>query len=229
VGSNGALARTAAAARLRPENWQMADELVFYTNPMSRGRIVRWMLEEVGQPYRTELLEYGTTMKAPQYLAINPMGKVPALRHDQTVVTESAAICAYLADAFPEANLAPPHGSRLRGPYYRWLFFVAGPLEAAWTNQAMGFVVPEDKQRMSGYGSLAAVVDALEAAVSDGPYLVGESFTAADVYVGANLGFGLQFGMIEKRPAFEEYVARVASRPAAVRAKQTDDALTPKQ
>lgn len=207
----------------------MADELVFYTNPMSRGRVVRWMLEEVGQPYRTQLLEYGTTMKAPEYLAINPMGKVPALRHGDTVVTESAAICAYLADAFPDANLAPPHGSRLRGPYYRWLFFVAGPLEAAWTNQAMGFVVPEDKRRMSGYGSLAAVVDALETAVSHGPYLVGDSFTAADLYVGANLGFGLQFGMIEKRPAFEQYVARIASRPAAIRARQIDDALTPQQ
>ena len=114
----------------------MSDELVFYTNPMSRGRIVRWMLEEVGQPYRTELLGYGTTMKAPEYLAINPMGKVPALRHGATVVTECAAICCYLADAFPEAGLAPPPGDRLRGPYYRWLFFAAGPLDAAATNKA---------------------------------------------------------------------------------------------
>jgi glutathione S-transferase len=205
----------------------MSDELIFYTNPMSRGRIVRWMLEEVGQPYRTELLEYTTTMKAPEYLAINPMGKVPALRHGDTAITESAAICAYLADGFPEAGLAPPHGSRLRGPYYRWLFFAAGPLEAAWTNQAMGFIVPPDKQRMSGYGSFAAVIDVLEAAVSSGPYLAGDSFTAADVLVGANLGFGLQFGMIERRPAFEQYVARLTARPAAVRAKQIDDALAP--
>ena len=205
----------------------MSDELIFYTNPMSRGRIVRWMLEEVGQPYRTELLDYTTTMKAPAYLAINPMGKVPALRHGDTVVTECAAICAYLADAFPEAGLAPPHGSRLRGPYYRWLFFAAGPLEAAWTNQAMGFIVPPDKQRMSGYGSFAAVIDVLEAAVSSCPYLVGDSFTAADVLVGANLGFGLQFGMIERRPAFEQYVGRLTARPAAVRAKQIDDALAP--
>ena len=152
----------------------MSDELVFYTNPMSRGRIVRWMLEEVGQPYRTELLEYATTMKAPEYLAINPMGKVPALRHGNTVITETAAICAYLADAFPAAGLAPPPGDRLRGPYYRWLFFAAGPLEAAWTNQVMGFIVPPDKQRMSGYGSFAAVIDVLEAAVSRGPYLAGD-------------------------------------------------------
>ncbi len=130
----------------------MTDELVFYTNPMSRGRIVRWMLEEIGQPYRTELLEYGTTMKAPAYLAINPMGKVPAIRHGDTVVTESAAICAYLADAFPQSGLAPAAGDRLRGPYYRWLFFGAGPLEAAASNKALGFVVPEGRERMIGYG-----------------------------------------------------------------------------
>src|SRR5215217_3626493 len=106
----------------------MPDELVFYTHPMSRGRIVRRMLEEIGQPYRTEILDYGTTMKAPAYLAINPMGKVPALRHGDAVATETAAICAYLADAFPQAELAPPAGDRLRAPYYRWLFFAAGPL-----------------------------------------------------------------------------------------------------
>ena len=203
----------------------MSDELVFYTHPMSRGRTIRWMLEEVGQPYRTEVLDYATTMKAPDYLAINPMGKVPALRHGGTVITEAAAICAYLADAFPAAGLAPPPGDRRRGPYYRWLFFVAGPLEAAWTNEAMGFTVPPDRARMSGYGSFAAVVDALEAAVSQAPYLAGENVTAADIYVGANIGFGLQFGMIEKRPAFEQYVARLTMRPAAVRAKEIDDAL----
>ena len=201
----------------------MNDELVFYTNPMSRGRVVRWMLEETGQPYRTELLDYDTTMKAPAYLAINPMGKVPALRHGDTVITESAAICAYLADAFPAAGLAPPPGDRLRGPYYRWLFFGAGPLEAAWTNQAMGFNVPPDKQRMSGYGSFERVIAVLEDAVSRGPYLVGDAFTAADLYVGSHLGFGLQFGMIAKRPAFERYVDQLQARPAAVRARQIDD------
>jgi glutathione S-transferase len=142
----------------------MTDELVFYTHPMSRGRIVRWMLEEVGQPYRTEILDYGTTMKGPEYLAINPMGKVPALRHGETVVTETAAICAYLADAFPEAGLAPPHESQLRGPYYRWLFFAAGPLEAAITNKMLGFEIPAERQAMAGYGSYPAVLDALEQA-----------------------------------------------------------------
>ncbi len=207
----------------------MSDELVFYTNPMSRGRVVRWMLEEVGQPYRTEVLDYASTMKAQPYLAINPMGKVPALKHGEAVVTETAAICAYLADAFPAAKLAPPSGDERRAPYYRWLFFGAGPLEAAWTNQAMGFVVPPDKERMAGYGNFPAVLNALEGVLSKSEDLAGDSFTAADLYVGSQLGFGMQFGMIEKRPAFERYVGKISARPAAVRAKQIDDDATPKQ
>jgi glutathione S-transferase len=205
----------------------MTDELVFYTNPMSRGRIVRWMLEEVGQPYRTELLDYGTTMKAPAYLAINPMGKVPAIRHGDTVVTEGAAICAYLADAFPQAGLAPPPGHHQRGPYYRWLFFAAGPVEAAASNKALGFVVPDGRERMMGYGGYADVMNVLEGAVSHGAYVAGDSFTAADLYLGAHLGFGMQFGTIEKRPAFERYWQLVSNRPAALRAKAIDDALIP--
>jgi glutathione S-transferase len=207
----------------------MPNQLVFYTHPQSRGRIVRWMLEEVGQPYRTEVLEYGSTMKAPAYLAINPMGKVPAIRHGGTVVTEAAAICAYLADAFPEARLAPPHGDRLRGPYYRWLFFGAGPLEQAWTNKAMGFAVPSERERMMGYGRFETVVDVLEQAVSSTEYLVGDSFTAADVYLGSGIGFGMQFGPIERRPAFEQYWQRISARPAALRAKEIDDALAAQQ
>jgi glutathione S-transferase len=210
-------------------NLQMADELVFYTHPQSRGRIARWMLEEIGQPYRTELFDYGTTMKAPAYLAINPMGKVPAIRHGDTVVTEAAAICAYLADAFPAAHLAPPPGDRLRGPYYRWLFYGAGPLEAAWTNKAMGFVVPPERERMAGYGRFETVVHVLEQAVSRSEYVVGDSFTAADVYIGSGIGFGMQFGMIEKRPAFEQYCQRLSARPAALRAKEIDDALAAQQ
>ena len=201
------------------------DRLTFYTNPQSRGRIVRWMLEEVGVPYDTVLLDYGTTMKAPEYLAINPMGKVPAIRHGDAVVTEVAAICAYLADAFPQAGLAPAPGSRLRGPYYRWLFFAAGPVEAAVSNQALGFVVPPGRERMMGYGSYAEVMRALEGAVSQGDYLLGDTFSAADVYLGSHLGFGMQFGTIEKRPAFEAYWTRLAARPAALRARQRDDAL----
>src|SRR4051794_1482374 len=205
----------------------MTDELVFYTHPMSRGRIVRWMLEEVGQPYRTELLDYGTTMKAPAYRAINPMGKVPALCHGDTVVTETAAICAYLADAFPEAALAPWPGSRERGSYYRWLFFVAGPLEAAWTNQALGFEAPPERRALAGYGCMSDVLDTLEQAVSGREYLVGGRFTAADVYVASHLGWGMMFGSIDKRPAFVRYHEGFANRPAAVRAREIDDALMP--
>jgi glutathione S-transferase len=162
---------------------------------------------------------------APAYLAINPMGKVPALRHGETVVTEAAAICAYLADAFPEAGLAPPPGDRLRGPYYRWMFFAAGPVEAAVTNKAAGFVLPEGREAMAGYGRYAGVMDTLEGAVSRGEYLVGESFTAADLYVGSHIGWGLMFGSIEKRPAFERYWERISARPAARRADAIDDAL----
>lgn len=205
----------------------MTDELVFYTHPMSRGRIARWMLEEVGRPYRTELLDYGTTMKAAEYRAINPMGKVPALRHGDTVVTEAAAICAYLADAFPEAELAPPPGDRRRGAYYRWMFFAAGPIEAAMTNRALGFEVPEERRRMAGYGCFEDVMGALEVAVSAGPYVAGDRFTAADVYFGSSLGWGMQFGIIEKRPVLTAYWERIAGRPAAVRAGEIDDALIP--
>jgi len=202
----------------------MADELVLYTNPMSRGRIARWMLEEVGQPYKVEVLDYASTMKAPAYLAVNPMGKVPALRHGDAVVTETAAICAYLADAFPQAKLAPPPGDKLRAPYYRWLFFSAGPVEASVSNKALGFVVPPERERMMGYGNPAQVMSTLEAAVSRGDYLAGNSFTAADLYVGSQIGFGLMFGTFEKRPAFEKYWQRLSSRPAYTHAKELDDA-----
>jgi len=206
----------------------MADELILYTNPMSRGRIARWMLEEVGQPYRTEIVDYASAMKSPAYLAVNPMGKVPALRHGDTVVTETAAICAYLADAFPASHLAPPLGDRLRGPYYRWLFFAAGPVEAAASNKAIGVVVPPERERMMGYGNFALVLKTLEDALANSDYLVGDSFTAADLYVGSHLGFGMMFGTIEKRPAFERYWQRVSSRPACLRAKELDDAAAPK-
>jgi glutathione S-transferase len=206
----------------------MADELVFYTNPQSRGRLVRWMLEEVGQPYRTEVLDYSSTMKAPAYLAINPMGKVPAITHGGAVVTECAAICAYLADAFPQANLAPPPGHRLRAPYYRWLFFTAGPVEFAVSNKALGFAVPLERERMMGYGNVDRALKTLEAAVSQANYLAGDSFTAADLYVGSHLNFNMMFGTIDKRPAFQQYVQRLTARPAFLRAQELDNALVQK-
>jgi glutathione S-transferase len=182
------------------------------------------MLEEIGEPYRTDVLEYGTTMKAPGYLAINPMGKVPAIVHAGRVVTEGAAICAYLADAFPKAGLAPT--AEERADYYRWLFFAAGPLEAAITDFKIFGVEPDaEKQRMVGYGSYPAVIDTLATAFESKPYVAGERFTAADVYVGTQVNWGLAFGTIEKRPTFEAYAQRVTQREAFKRAAELDDAL----
>lgn len=201
----------------------MTDTLHFYTNPMSRGRIARWMLEEIGQPYETTVLDFATTAKAPGYLAINPMGKVPAIVHGKTVVTECAAICAYLAEAFPKAGLLPEADAR--GDYYRWMFFAAGPVEAAVTNRSLGVTVPPEKRGMVGYANYETVMDALEHAVKGKSYVAGDQFTAADVYFGSQIGWGLQFGSIEKRPAFEAYWNGLKDRPAAVRARQIDDAL----
>jgi glutathione S-transferase len=199
------------------------SDLIFYTNPMSRGQIVRWMLEEIGAPYEQHLLDYGTTMKAPDYLAINPMGKVPAISHKGRVVTETAAICAYLADAFPEAGLAPALSDR--ADYYRWLFFAAGPVEAAFGNKGAGLEPPADKQMMIGYGSFEATIDALESAVAGKSYVAGDRFSAADAYVGSMINFMIVFGMLAPRPAFTAYIEGLTARPACIRAKEIDDAL----
>jgi glutathione S-transferase len=190
---------------------------------MSRGQIVRWMLEEIGEPYDTHLLDYATSMKASDYLAINPLGKVPAIVHRGKVVTECAAICAYLADVFPAAGLAPKTDER--ADYYRWFFFGAGPVEAAVTNRAAGFVVDPGRERMFGYGSYEATMDALEMAVTGRNHICGTRFTAADIYVGAQIDWGLQFKTIPERPAFSTYAERLRMRPAYRRAKEIDNAL----
>ncbi len=202
----------------------MSVDLVFYTNPMSRGRIVRWMLEEIGAPYRTEVVAYGPAMKTPAYLAINPMGKVPAITHGDTAVAETGAIIAYLADAFPDTELAPPLGAR--GDYYRWLFFSAGCIEGAYAAKGFGFepTTPQDQGR-AGFGSLAKVADVLDQALTARSYLVGDRFSAADVYVGAQIGFGRQLGLLETLPSLTAYLERLAARPAYQRAKAQDDAL----
>lgn len=200
----------------------MSDELVLYTNPMSRGRIARWMLEEVGRPYRTEYLGFGPPMKSAEYKSLNPMGKVPAISHRGKVVTEVAAICCYLADAFPEAQLAPPPAER--ASYYRWMFFAAGPLEAAVTNRSLGVTVAPEKRGFVGYGSYETVMDALERAVSESEFVAGSAFSAADVYVGSHLGWGMMQGSVEKRQAFVDYQTRIGQRPASVRAQEIDNA-----
>ncbi|MFS1523777.1 glutathione S-transferase family protein [Microbulbifer sp. 2304DJ12-6] len=206
----------------------MREDLIFYTNPQSRGRIVRWMLEEVGVPYKTVVLAYDADMKAAHYLAINPMGKVPAITHNGNVVTEAAAICAYLADMFPEAELLPRTAEQ-KANYYRWLFFAAGPLEAALSNKAVFRQKPEaEKERMLGYGNYENTLNTLSLAVTANPFIAGERFTAADVYVGSHIGWGMQFGTLEKRDAFVDYFARLQQRPALKRAAELDDALVEK-
>ncbi|MGB7181101.1 MAG: glutathione S-transferase family protein [Burkholderiaceae bacterium] len=201
----------------------MAESLIFYTNPMSRGRIVRWMLEEIGQPYDTQVVEYGESMKSSTYRAVNPMAKVPALKHGGQVVTECAAICAYLADVFAQAGLGPTTSGK--AAYYRWMMFAAGPMEAAITNHSLGFNPPPEKSAMVGYGSFEQVMDVMEAAVSQSDYITGAQFSAADIYFGSHIGFGLQFGSIDKRAAFESYWARISDRDAYRRATGLDDAL----
>jgi glutathione S-transferase len=198
-------------------------ELIFYTNPQSRGRIARWMLEECGADYRTVVVDYGPEMKSEPFISINPMGKVPAIVYAGKAVTETAAIITFLADLFPAAKLAPP--PEQRQDYYRWLFFCAGPLEAALTNKSLGFDVPADKSRMAGYGTYDLVVDTLANKISRSTYITGETFTAADVYVGSHVGYGLMFGGLPKRAEFTDYFARVSARPARARADEMDNAL----
>jgi len=201
----------------------MKKQLIFYTIPQSRGRVVRWMLEETGADYETEILEYDTSLKDESYLAINPMGKVPAIKHGDNIVTECAAICAYLADAYPDANLAPPPDQR--ADYYRWLFFTAGPAEQGITNKSMGFEPKPEQSRAVGYGNYDLLVDVLEQAVSGRSYVAGDRFSAADVYIGSQIGWGLQFETLPQRPAFTAYVEGLFARAARVKAMEIDDAL----
>lgn len=195
--------------------------LTFYTHPMSRGRMVRWMLEEVGEPYETVVLDYGTTMKAPGYLAVNPMGKVPALVHPGGVVTEVAAICCFLADAFPQAGLMPSD----RGAFYRWMFFGAGPVEQAVVNTSMGWVPEPDKRGRIGYGCIEDVVATLTGHLEGRHYICGEGFSAADVYLGSQIGWGLRFGTLPGNAVLASYWDRIKGRPALARANALDDAL----
>jgi glutathione S-transferase len=196
------------------------SDLVFYTNPQSRGRIVRWMLEEVGQPYDTEIIGYDA-MKSDRYLAVNPMGKVPAIKHRGHVDTECAANCTYLADFYLEAGLGPRDDEK--ADYYRWLFYAAGPVEAAVSNQAMGWVPTPERERMFGYGNFGKVVALLDELFSHRNYVCGDRFSAADVYVGSQVMFPLQFGMLPEKDSFLRYRDRLTSRDAYKRATEIDD------
>ena len=202
----------------------MPDITLYHASP-SRSSVVLWMLEEVGAPYDIKLLKLseGDNLK-PDYLAINPMGKVPALKHGDTIITEVAAICAYLADEFPDAKLSVPIGTPRRGVYLKWLFFGPGCLEPAVTDRAAPRKEPA-RRAMLGYGDFDTTMDVLAKAVEKGPWLMGEQFTAADVVIGANIRWGTIFKLIPERKEFVDYAARIAARPAAQRAEAKDKAF----
>lgn len=205
----------------------MAD-ITLYSNKLSRGRMVHWLLEELGVPYQAQWLDFGAAMKTKDYLAINPMGKVPALKHGEAIVTETAAILTYLADTFADKGLIPPAGSPARAAFYRWMFFIAGPLEAATSAEFLGWQTPATTPKGTpgkaflGFGSLSLTLDTLETLIANQPYVCGDQFTAADIYLASHLAFGMFYTKAyPPRPAFTAYVERMLQRPA----KQRADAL----
>jgi glutathione S-transferase len=203
------------------------SKIIFYTNPMSRGQIARWALHEAGAEYEQVLLEYGETgkggMKSPEYLAVNSLGKVPAIVDGEHVVTECAVICAYLAVRFADKGLAPKNAELAN--YYRWMFFGAGPLESAVTNKALGFEVSADKEKMAGYGNYDRVIDARAAHFDANDYVCGDRFTMADVYIGAHVVWGQEFGTVTPKPSFSAYAERLTQREAYGAAKEIDAKL----
>lgn len=204
----------------------MTDKITFYHNPMSRGRIAHWMLEEVGAPYEVKLLSFEKgEHKKPDYLAINPMGKIPAIVHRGVVVTECAAICAYLADAFPATRLAPALEDPARGTYYRWLFFAAGCGEPAVIDKMFSRPLP-DRKGAIGYGTYEDTMNAFEKAITPGPFVLGTQFSAADVYICSQIDWGIMTKAVETRPAFDHYIARCKERPAFKRAMAQAETLT---
>jgi glutathione S-transferase len=204
----------------------MSDDLVMYYSPMSRARITHWMLEEVGAPYKIQLVNLARgEHKRPEFLAVNPMGKLPALVHRGTVITESGAICTYLGDAFPAAGLAPPNDSAERGTYLRWLFFGAGCIDPCIIDRMLSRPVP-DMTAALGYGTYEDMVKVLEKSITPGPYILGERFSTADVYVGSQIGFGLMQSTLEPRPAFTAYMERLTQRPAYKRFMEQTEKYT---
>jgi glutathione S-transferase len=202
----------------------MADLVLYHASP-SRSSVVLWMLEEVRQPYDVELLSLskGENMKA-EYLAVNPMGKVPTLVHKGVAITEVAAICTYLADEFPDAKLAVPTGTPRRGVYLKWMFFGPGCLEPAVTDRAAPRKDPA-RRAMLGYGDFDTTMNVIADQVTRAPYLMGDQFTAADVLIGANLRWGMIFKIIPERKEFVDYVARLTAREASQRAEAKDKAF----
>lgn len=202
------------------------SEIILYTNKMSRGRSVHWMLEELGEPYQIEWIDYGLPMKSAEYLKINPMGKVPALKHGDGVITETSAILTYLADTFSEKGFIPPQGTAKRAAFFRWMFFIAGPLEAATTAKFLGWQTPDTTplgtpaKGFLGFGSLELTLATLEEHLQQNTYICGEQFTAADIYLTAHLGFSMLVAKtVPSSPTLLAYYKRASQRPAKQRAE----------
>ncbi|MBX9845288.1 MAG: glutathione S-transferase family protein [Xanthobacteraceae bacterium] len=199
----------------------MADLTLYHASP-SRSSVTLWMLEELGEPYDIKLLKLSEgDQQKPDYLAVNPMGKVPTLKHKDVVITEAAAICTYLADAFPQKKLNVPIGDPRRGPYLKWLFFGPSCFEAAVTDRAAPRK-EEARRAMLGYGDFDTTMNVVAKAVEKGPWILGDQFTAADVIIGSNVRWGTMFNLVPRRPEFDAYAARIAARPATQRAEARD-------
>jgi len=201
------------------------SQLIFYTHPFSRGRTVRWLLEELEVPYVARIMQYGTTIKSAEYLAVNPMGKVPAIDDNGVIVTEVAAICTYLADKYPEKQLAPALDDPERGSYLRWLFFIAGPMEMASTARAYNWNIDKESSMAVGCGMMDDTVHALEQALTGNEYLCGNRFTAVDLLLASYLYWGLSQKTIPEKAVFKTYAEKILKRPASVRANEIDDKL----
>ena len=201
----------------------MSDQPVLFLCPRTRSAIASWMNEELGAPCAVELVNIRAgEQDKPDYLAINPMGKVPALKHKGVVVTEAAAICAYLADAFAAKGLAPAIGDARRGAYYRWMFFAPGCIEPAMLDKFSGTV--RENAGSAGHGLVEDVLRSIDHALENGPYLLGDTFTAADVVFGSTLNFAVMFGAFDKKPSYEDYLGRLTSRPAFQKMQEKDAA-----
>ena len=193
----------------------MSDQVTFYYNPRSRAQMVHFMLEELGAPYRIMPIDFEKgENRAPEFLAINPMGKLPTIIHRGVTVTEAGAIIAYLADAFPDAGLAPALDDPARGTWLRWLFFGAGVFEPALIHTMMK--QPEMPRAAAGFGSYEDALGALDAMLQPGPWILGDRYSAADVYVGAELAWAASYGApgIADSPRLAGYIDRIKARPA---------------
>lgn len=191
-----------------------------YWCPTTRSFSALWLLEETGQPYTRELIDIQSRAQdAPAFRSLNPMGKVPVLVDGPCVVSEQGAICAYVADRFPEVDLAPAPDDPLRGPYLKWLFFAGNCIEPAYMQQYLGF---DAATAQAGWGSHGLVVDTLDAALQRGTWILGDRFSAADIMIGCGIWYGLISGLLEERPAFHDYRDRCMTRPAFRRASDIE-------